>query len=298
MAVVRDLYSGRPAATVLSRLMLVVGVAPVLAPTLGSQVLRWTDWPGVFVALAVIGVLLIAVVARALPETLPPHRRRPAGARATARSYRSLLADSTFVGLVLLAGFSMSALLAYVAGAPFVLQEQFGLSAQQFGLVFAAGAVALIGSTQANVPLLRRFEPDQVLAAALVAGLVSAGVLAALAVTGTGGLAGVLVPLWAVLASVGLVMPNAPAVALSRHGERAGTAAALLGAVQFGVAALAAPAVGVLGNDSVAMAAVMAAAMALALGVLLTVVRPGLARTAGGPVAPGARHGQVATASA
>ncbi|MGV9810146.1 multidrug effflux MFS transporter [Micromonospora chersina] len=274
MAVVRDLFSGAAFARLFSRLMLVMGAAPILAPTLGSALLRWSDWRGVFVALAVFGLLLVVVAAVGLRETLPAERRRHGGLAAVGRDYRALLRDRTFVGLVLVAGLAMAALFAYVAGSSFVFQERYGLDEQQFGLAFGAGAVGLITATQLNVRLLRRYTPQRILVTALAVGTAAGLVLLTFAATGVGGLAAVLASLWVVLASAGLAMPNAPALALSRHGEAAGTAAALLGAVQFGVGALAAPLVGVLGTGSVAMAAVVAGGMAVALVVLLTVVRP------------------------
>ncbi|RGC69124.1 Bicyclomycin resistance protein [Micromonospora sp. MW-13] len=274
MAVVRDLFDGTEFARLLSRLLLVMGAAPILAPTLGSGLLRWTDWRGVFVALAAFGVLLVVVAAIGLRETLPAERRRRGGLLGTARVYASLLRDRTFVGLVLVAGLAMAALFAYVAGSSFVLQEQYGLDEQQFGLAFGAGAVGLIAATQGNVRLLRRYSPQRILVAALAVGTVAGMALLAFAATGLGGLPSLLASLWVVLAAAGLAMPNAPALALSRHGEAAGTASALLGAVQFGVGALAAPLVGVLGTGAVAMALVVAGGMVAATTVLLLVVRP------------------------
>jgi len=280
MAVVRDRYTGIDAATVLSRLMLVLGVAPVLAPTLGGEVLRYTDWRGVFLVLALAGAALIVVAALGLEETHPPARRRSGRVVGTLRAYRGLLQDRTYVGLIVVAGLSMSALFAYVSGSSFILQDQYGLDEQQFGFAFGAGAVGLIAATQLNPVLLRTLQPEQVLARALGAGVALSVVLVVTASTGFGGLVGLLVPLWAVLAAVGLALPNTPALALSRHGEAAGTAAALLGAAQFGVAALTAPFVGTLGNDGRAMAVVMLLGMAGALAVLLLVVRPGMAQQA------------------
>ena len=272
-AVVRDLYSGNTAAVVLSRLMLVLGVAPVLAPTVGGELLRLTDWRGVFGALAVLGALMLLMAARALPETLPPSRRRTGGVLGTARAYRGLFRDRSYVGLVLVAGTAMAALFAYVSGSAFVLQEQYGLSEQQFGLVFGAGAVFLIAATQLNVRLLDRTGPAQVMAGGLVLGVLASAVLLVVAMTG-GGLVLLLAALWTVLAAVGLVMPNAPALALARHAEAAGTAAALLGAVQFGVGAIAAPLVGLLGTDATAMGLVMLGGTVTAMALLLLVVRP------------------------
>jgi DHA1 family bicyclomycin/chloramphenicol resistance-like MFS transporter len=281
MAVVRDLYTGNAAAVLLSRLMLILGVAPVLAPTLGGEVLRHTDWRGVFLVLAAAGLGVMGFAARSLEETLPPHRRRSRSLGGTLRTYRALLRDRSFVGLILVAGLAMSAIFAYVSGSSFVLQGEYGLDEQQFGLAFGAGAIGLIASTQLNPVLLRRWEPQQLLVSALVFGVGCSALLLVPALTGAGGLPGLLLPLWAVLAAVGLAMPHTPALALSRHGEAAGTAAALLGATQFGVAALIAPCVGLLGNDSRAMAAVVAATMVGALAVLMLVVRPDLRVTDG-----------------
>jgi DHA1 family bicyclomycin/chloramphenicol resistance-like MFS transporter len=273
-AVVRDLFTGLAAAKMFSRLMLVMGVAPILAPTLGSLVLRWTQWRGVFVLLAVFGVALIALAAFGLRETLPPRRRRNGGFGGTVRTYGSLLRDRTFVGLVLVTGLAMAAIIAYVSGSSFVFQEQYGLSVAQFGVLFGAGAAGLIAATQLNVRLLRRYSPQRILAGALIGGSVAGLLLVGFAATGIGGLPVILALLWAVLAAAGLALPNSPALALSRHGEAAGTAAALLGAVQFGTAALAAPLVGVLGTGSLAMGIVVAGGMLSALAVLFLVVRP------------------------
>jgi MFS transporter, DHA1 family, multidrug resistance protein len=175
---------------------------------------------------------------------------------------------------VLVAGLAMSAVMAYVSGASFVFQEEYGLSEQVFGLVFGTAAIWLIAATQLNPVLLRRFEPRQLLLAAVVAGSAAALVLLTVALLGLGGVIGFLVGLWLVLFAVGLALPNAPAVALSRHGEAAGTAAALLGAVQFGVGALVSPLVGVLGNNAVAMAIIVAGGLVLSTLVLVVVVRP------------------------
>jgi DHA1 family bicyclomycin/chloramphenicol resistance-like MFS transporter len=179
----------------------------------------------------------------------------------------------------------MAGLFSYVSGSSFVYQGEFGLDEQQFGLLFGAGAFWLIGATQFNPVLLRRFEPQQILVAATVAGAVAGLVLVVFASTGLGGLPGVVGPLWAVLAAAGLGLPNAPALALQRHGEAAGTAAALLGAVQFTVGALVAPVVGLLGNDAVAMGAVVLGALVLALITLFAVVRPWQLSGAGEPTA-------------
>ncbi|WP_186627315.1 multidrug effflux MFS transporter [Rhodococcus sp. BP22] len=271
MAVVRDLFTGRAAATVLSRLMLVMGVAPVLAPSLGGAVLLAGSWRWVFGVLAVLGVALLVLAVFSLRESLPPERRRGRGIMPVVRTYGSLLRDGQFVVLVLVAALAMSALFAYVAGSSFVLQEQFELDEQQFAVVFALGAIALIGASQLNVVLLAHFTPVRIVISALSAGVLAAAVMTVLAVADIGGIFGFLIPLWFVLGAVGFVMPNAPALALSRHGEAAGTAAALLGAAQFGSGAIVAPVVGVLGNDAVAVSVTMVGVSAIALLALIAV---------------------------
>lgn len=274
VAVVGDLYVDNVAATVMSRLILVLGVAPVIAPSLGAAVLLHASWHWVFAVLVVLAAGLLLLAALALPETLPASHRRPLQVRGIARTYAGLLRDPRFVTLVAVAGLSMAGLFAYISAAPFVLQGDYGLNQQTFALVFAGGAVILIGSTQCNVVLLRRFAPQQIMVAALGVSVVAGIVFIALAVTGVAGLPGFLVPVMVILGAMGLVLPNAPAVALSRHAEAAGTSAALLGAAQFGIGAAVAPLVGVLGNSEFALALVMLAGSGVALVGLLTVGAP------------------------
>lgn len=271
IAVVGDLYSGKLAATVMSRLMLILGVAPVVAPSLGAAVLLHASWHWVFAALVVLAGVLLVVAALALPETLPVGHRRPLQVRGIVVTYGQLLRDARFVVLVLVAALGMSGLFAYISGAAFVLQDGYGLDQQTFALVFGAGAVALIGATQFNVVLLNRFTPQRIAASALAVASVAGVVFVAMMAGDVGGLFGFLIPVWVILGAMGLVLPNAPAVALSRHNEASGTAAALLGAAQFGVGAAVAPLVGVLGNDELALAVVMTTGMVIALLALLAV---------------------------
>lgn len=274
MAVVRDLFTGIRAAQLLSRLILVLGIAPILAPSVGSLVLSITSWRGIFVGLAVAAVLLWLLALLALPETLPVERRQPRTVRGSLRSYGRLFTDRLFVAMVLVAGLMFATLFAYIAGAPFILQGQFGLSAQQFGVAFSANAVGLILMTQLNPVLVGRYGPIRVVSIALVAALVSALALLATALTGFGGLAGLMIPLWFVVTAAGLCMPNTPAIALNRYGDAAGTAAAVLGAAQFGIGGSVAPLVGVLGNQSaVPMAAIIVAAAGLATALFWSVRR-------------------------
>lgn len=269
VAVVGDLFAESVAATVMSRLMLVLGVAPVVAPSLGAVVLLHASWHWVFVALVVLAGGLLVLAARALPETLPVSHRRPLRVRGILTTYGELLHDARFVILVLVAALGMSGLFAYIAGASFVLQGRYGLDQQTFALVFGAGAAALIGATQLNVVLLRRSSPQTIVLWALVLASLTGVLFVGLSIAKVGGLAGFLAPVWVILAAMGLVIPNAPAVALTRHPDAAGTAAALLGAAQFTLGAAVAPLVGVLGNDEFAVAAVMTTGVVVALFALV-----------------------------
>ncbi|TPG19510.1 multidrug effflux MFS transporter [Pedococcus bigeumensis] len=274
MAMVRDLFAGSAAATMLSRLMLVMGLAPVLAPTLGGFILQLTSWRGVFVILAVAGTLMVTLASLALRETLPVERRRALALRPVLSTYGMLLRDRTFVGLVLISGLMFATLFSYIGGSSFVLQDIYGLSVTQFGLAFGLNSLGFLTGSQLNPFLLKRFAPRQLVRAGVSIGAVAALVLLASAATGIGGLTMILVPLWFLLFACGLTLPNTPALALTRHGEAAGTAAALLGASQFVIGGAAAPLIGAMGSDSaVPMALVMAVTASLAAVVAARTLR-------------------------
>ena len=273
IAVVGDLFADSAAATVLSRLMLVLGVAPVVAPSLGAAVLLHASWHWTFAVLVVLAGGLLVMAVFALPETLPPEHRRPLRLGAVGATYLQMLRDLRFVTLVLVAALAMSGLFAYISGASFVLQGHYGLTQQVFAIVFGAGAVSFITASQVNVVLLRRFSPQGIVVVALCIGVIAGAAFVGLTLARVGGLAAFLVPVWSILASMGLVIPNAPALALSRHHEAAGTAAALLGAAQFGIGAAVAPVVGLLGNDELALAVVMTTGVLVALLTLVAVIK-------------------------
>lgn len=276
MAIVRDLFTGVRAAQLLSRLMLVVGVAPILAPSLGSALLSVTSWRGIFVVLAGVAVALFVLALVALPETLPPVRRRAGTIGDSLRGYAGLFRDPLFVVMVLVSGLMFATLFAYISGAPFILQELFSLTPQQFGLAFSANAIGLVVMTQLNPLLIRRTSPVTVLFAAVVVSFAGSVALLLTSLTGFGGLLGFMVPIWFIVAAAGLAFPNAPAIALNRHGEAAGSAAALLGAAQFMIGGLIAPLVGALSNGTpVPMAAVIVGTSGLAL-LLLAMARRSL----------------------
>lgn len=270
MAVVRDLFSGYRAAQLLSRLVLVLGVAPILAPSLGSALLKLTSWQGIFVVLATVAVFLFVLALVALPETLPVERRQPARIGNSLRAYATLFSDRLFLTMVVVAGLMFATLFAYVSGSPFILQELYHLSPQQFGLAFSANAVGMIVMTQLNPIFVKRYGPVKVLMTAVLVSVAASVSLLIVALTDTGGLLGLMIPLFFVVASAGLCFPNAPAIALNRHGESAGTAAAMLGAAQFMIGGAVAPLVGALANGTpVPMAGVMVGTTGLAVVLML-----------------------------
>ncbi|MFJ6281357.1 MULTISPECIES: multidrug effflux MFS transporter [Arthrobacter] len=269
IAVIRDRFVGSDAARLLSRLMLVIGVAPLFAPTMGQAIAGIWHWRAVFYALALIGVLLVLIVWRFMPETLPSERRRSGHVRNVTAGYWQLLRDKRFMSLAVIPGLGLGVIMSYVVGSPFVFQEQYGLSQGQFALIFALNGVALVLSAQVNASLVRKIAPAKLLRAAAVAQLVFALVLVAVAATGVGGVIGLLAALWLVLGTQGMIPANASVLALNSYGQMAGTAAAVIGALQSGVAGIVSPLVGVLGGDALSMSVVMIGAVVLTVVVLL-----------------------------
>lgn len=257
-AIVRDRFEGNEAARVFSTMMLIMGVAPILAPSVGSLVVARADWRLIFWLLAGLAALALLGVAAVLPETLPAARRSPAAVRRALPTYARLLQDRSFVGYALTAGMVQAAMFAYITGSSFVFTQLFGLSGGQYSLLFSLNASGLIAASQLNGRLLRRFGFQQVLrAVTLVVPL--AGLLLGLAYTGWLGIYGITLPLFVMVSCVGFTSPNATAGALHAHAAQAGSASALLGTLMYTCGAAAAVAVSALADSTVVpMAAVMA----------------------------------------
>ncbi|MEU9498079.1 multidrug effflux MFS transporter [Streptomyces sp. NPDC048196] len=277
-AVVRDLYDGVAMARFFSTLMLISGVAPVVAPLIGGQILQVTDWRGVFVVLTAVGLALTLLVWRCLAETLPPARRHPGGIGEALRTMRDLLADRVFSGYLLVGAFAFAALFAYISASPFVVQEIYGASPQVFSLLFGINSVGLVAVGQLNGKVLvGRVALDKVLGAGLTVIALAAGALLLMSsgVFGHVGLFPMAAGLFVLMAAMGLVMPSTNTLALLRTPHAAGSASALLGTSTFLLGSIASPLVGIAGErTAVPMALVQLSCAVLALGSFLGLCRP------------------------
>ncbi|MBC6463229.1 multidrug effflux MFS transporter [Actinomadura sp. HBU206391] len=273
-AIVRDLHDGPAAARYFSLLMLVNGVAPVAAPVIGGQLLRFTSWRGVFVVIAVIGALMTVAVLVGLRETLRPLDRHTGGLAATLRTFAGLCADRAFMGYALSGGLAFAAMFAYISGSPFVIQNIYGLSAQTYSLIFAMNALGIVAVGQIGGWLVGRVALRRLLAAGLCMSL-AGGVTLQVAVFAGLGLPGVLPALFLVVSAIGLIMPNSAALALSgRPPGVAGSASGLIGLAQFVIGGAAAPLVGIAGSHTaVPMSIVVGGLTAAASLAFLTLSR-------------------------
>lgn len=277
-AVVRDLYDGVEMARFFSTLMLISGVAPIIAPLIGGQVLRLTDWRGIFVVLTAVGIALTLVAVKWLHETLPAGKRHSGGVGEALRTMRGLLADRVFTGYTLTGGLAFAALFAYISASPFVVQEIYGASPQTFSLLFGVNSVGLIVLGQINGKVLvGRVSLDKALGLGL--GVITLAATALLLMTsgvlGKVGLLPVAAGLFVLMSAMGLVMPNTNALALLRTPHAAGSASALIGTSSYLIGAVASPLVGIAGEaTAVPMALVQLICALGALGCFLGLCRP------------------------
>jgi MFS transporter, DHA1 family, multidrug resistance protein len=252
-AVVRDLYDGVEMARFFASLMLISGVAPIVAPLIGGQILRLTDWRGVFVVLTAVGLLLTVVVWRRLEETLPPRERHAGGLSETLGAMRGLLADRPFTGYVLAGSFAFAALFTYVSASAFVVQDIYGASPQTFSLLFGLNSIGIVGVGQFNGRVLvGRVSMDLVLGIGLALITLASVVLVVLTagVFGRAPLPAIAAALFVLMASMGLVLPNTNALALMRTRHAAGSASALLGTTSFLIGAVISPLAAVAGEGT------------------------------------------------
>lgn len=273
MAMVRDMFGGQGLVRMLARMALVSGVAPVVAPLIGSAIISFAPWRGVFVALAIYGALMTLTSALFLRETHDRERRGRLNVRDIGDRYRVLFRDPVFLGVALVGGMTFSALFAYLSASSFILQDQYGFSSAHFALTFGANAIGLIVFNQTAARLMRRYAPSAVMAIGV--SVVSAGALLLLTLSVVGvGMPWLLVGLFFSVAPLGLIMPTTQILALHDHPREAGTAASLLGALNFALAGLVSPLVSVFGISVTSMASVMVGVLAVAHLSVWLVVRP------------------------
>jgi DHA1 family bicyclomycin/chloramphenicol resistance-like MFS transporter len=275
LAIARDLYAGLALARCISLLMMVNFLAPLIAPVLGGQLITFTSWRGVFVTLALIGVMALLAVAFGLGETLPVGRRQSGGISATLRAFRDLLTDRRFIGYALTSGFAAAAGIVYISSSPFVLQNIYGLSPMIISFVFGSNALGLVIMAQVSARLVGRVSPQTLLTWG-VAAIVIAGVALLVVVLSGIGLVGVLLSFFVIVASLGFIFPTATALALATVNTGvAGSASALIGVLQFSIGAVLAPLVGIGGTSTaVPMAAAIAAFTIIALLTFIVLCRP------------------------
>lgn len=268
-AIVSDKCDPVASAKVFSQLMLVMGLAPILAPMLGGVLVNLAGWQSIFLALSLFSAGCLLAVSLGLPESLPAHIPRQPLSGAL-RQYLRLLADRVFLGHALTGGIAIAGMFAYIAGSPFVFIKLYGVPAEHYGWLFGANAAGFILVAQVNARLLAKRGPAFLLARAVWLYLVAGLVLLGVAALRPAQLWPLLVPLFICIASLGCIIPNASACAMSGQGARAGSASALMGCVQFSVAAGAAALVGLLHDGSaVPMALVISLCGALAVSVAL-----------------------------
>jgi DHA1 family bicyclomycin/chloramphenicol resistance-like MFS transporter len=238
-AVVRDVFGPREQARVLSSLLLVMGVAPILAPLAGGWLLAVAGWRAIFGVLVGFGAVVWVSVYRGLPDTDPAERATSLTPADAAAAFGRVARDSRFRRHALAGGLGQCVLFAYIAGAPFLYIDTLGLTASTFAAVFGLNAAGLIGASQLNRALLRRSEPQSILRNALVLQVVAGAALTGAAWRAAPGLVAIGGPVLLAVLLLGFILPNTTALALAPFDRDAGTASALLGCLQYGMAGLA-----------------------------------------------------------
>lgn len=246
-AVVRDLYEGPSLTRFFAMLMLVNGAAPIFAPIAGGQLLRVTSWEGVFIVLGVWGVLIFFAVLFGMLETLAEDKRMTGGFRQTISTFGILLRDRSFMGYALAQGLVMAAMFAYIAGSPFVLQNIYGVTPQGFSLFFAINGLGIILFGQLTGRLAAKVGENKLFVIGLAIAA-SAGTALLTMILLEAALIYILVPLFLVVSSVGIISTTGFSLAMQKHGSAAGSASALLGLLSFTFGGLMAPLVGLGGS--------------------------------------------------
>ncbi|WP_459614449.1 Bcr/CflA family multidrug efflux MFS transporter [Bordetella sp. 2513F-2] len=242
-AMVRDLYARDQSARMMSTLMLIMGIAPLVGPLAGGQILAVWSWRGIFWILALFGALALAAL-RYLPETLPPDRRVTAPLHGVFRDYLALIRDPKLIRYALSGGFFYGAIYAFLAGTPFAYIDYYGVSPQAYGLLFGLNILGMMAANFLNSRLVMRLGSERMLRLGAWVVAMAGALLLATTYFGLGGLAGLVVPLFFFVSMNGFIVANSVAGALSSFPQQAGSASALVGATHFGCGVLSAAMVG------------------------------------------------------
>ncbi|MGZ0712957.1 multidrug effflux MFS transporter (plasmid) [Coraliomargarita sp. W4R53] len=276
-AVIRDLFGGKRLVVMLSRMALVSGVAPVLAPLAGAALLLVMPWRGIFVVLAIYGAVMLVSAIIFIPETLRPARRHEMGSTTVWQRYKSVFSDRVFVGVLIIGAMTFSGLFSYLSASSFLFQQSYGFDAQQFGVLFAINSVGVVVGVQIASRLASRYGPQWVLAYSTTA-LLLTGVAIIVTDQMNLGIWGTMIPLFLFMTACGFTLPCVQVLALDRHGKAAGTAQSIVGAANFGVAGLISPIVGLIavgsGITATTMASVMVGCAVIGILSLWLIVRP------------------------
>ncbi|XBS71019.1 multidrug effflux MFS transporter [Acerihabitans sp. KWT182] len=271
-AVARDLYSGHGLTRFFAMLMLVNGLAPIAAPVLGGALLSWTHWRGLFAALAMIALLLLACSAWRLRETLPAAKRNAASLLGVFGGLGRLAGQRQFMGLCLTQGFSMAGMFAYIGASPFVLQQIYGLSPQSFSFCFAANGLGLIAAAQIAARCSIRFGEFALLKVGLsIAGVAASTLL--LSALFAAPLPLILTALFFTVLVNGIIGTLASSLAMQSQGKNAGSASAIIGVGMFALGALSVPFTGIGGTSVITMGLTIWGCYMIAIMIFAFVVR-------------------------
>lgn len=270
VALVRDLFPPEENAQVFSLLVLVLGVSPMLAPTVGGYVIAAFGWQSVFVILGVLSLLMLLTVILWIPHTLKPDPTYSLMPAPILKGFLAVLKEPMFYTYAFTGAFSISGLLAYVSGSPQVFMEIFQVNGKVYGWIFAALSVGLIGSSQVNSQLLKKYTSEQILRKALLTLSLVGIVLFLGSYYNILGLEGTLVLIFIFLCCTGFILPNTSALSMAPFSQNAGSASALMGAFQMGIGALASMAISAFNNHTaIPMAIVMMFAALIAFTIFL-----------------------------
>ncbi|EQC49027.1 drug resistance transporter, Bcr/CflA family [Bacteriovorax sp. BSW11_IV] len=250
-AVVRDLFDGEQAAKVFSLLMLIMGLAPILAPSLGGLLLKVSSWRMIFAVLSTVGIIAFILVVKLLPETVSEENRNPLALKEAFGNYKNIVKDKEFVGFLFAGGMIQAGLFAYITGSAFVFMKIFGLNESQYGIVFGMNAFGLIFFSQVNRYLLNHYTIKEILRVVIAVNAICAVALFLCGVFEIGGLVGVMIPLFMCMSTLGMIFPNATAGALVNHAKSAGSASALLGTLMMAFGAISALCVSAFANGTI-----------------------------------------------